>query len=47
MNKKILKIRTPKGQYSIIVGHNTINDTAKYLKPLLNNNRVFIRNPKT
>ena len=42
MNKKILKIKTPQGQYSIIVGHNTINDIGKYLKPVLNNNRVFI-----
>ena len=42
MNKKILKVATSQGKYSIIIGHNTISDIGKYLKPILNNNRVFI-----
>ena len=42
MNKKILKVKTPQGQYSIIIGHNTIEDIGKHLKPIMSNNRVFI-----
>ena len=42
MNKKILKVATSQGKYSIIIGHNAISDIGKYLKPILNSNRVFI-----
>ncbi len=42
MNKKVLKVTTPQGKYPIIIGHNIILDMAKYLNPILNNNRVFI-----
>ncbi len=42
MNKKILNVKTSQGQYPIIIGNNTIKDIAKYLKPILNNDRVFI-----
>ena len=42
MNKKVLKVITPQGQYPIIIGHNVIADIGTYLKPILKNNRVFI-----
>ena len=42
MNKKILKVITPQGKYPIIIGHNIILDLGTYLKPILNNKRVFI-----
>ena len=42
MNKKILKIITPQGKYPIIIGHNIITNIGTYLKPILNNDRVFI-----
>ncbi len=42
MNKKVLKIITRQGKYPIIIGHNIIKDLGTYLKPVLNNNRVFI-----
>ena len=42
MNNKILKVKTSLGKYPIIIGHNIFADLGKYLKPILNNNRVFI-----
>tara|TARA_B100001250_G_scaffold398126_1_gene405992 strand:- start:18 stop:1127 length:1110 start_codon:yes stop_codon:yes gene_type:complete len=42
MNKKFLKVVTPQGKYSIIIGHNTIANIGIYLKPILKNDRVFI-----
>ena len=42
MNKKILKVITPQGKYPIIIGNNIILDLGTYLKPILNNKRVFI-----
>ena len=42
MNKKILKVVTPQGKYPIIIGHNIVKDIGKFLKPILNNNKVFI-----
>ena len=42
MDKKVLKVITPQGKYPIIIGHNIIADIGTYLKPILNNNRVFI-----
>ena len=47
MNKKILKVKTPEGNYQIIVGHNTILNLGTYIKPVLKNKRVFIITGRT
>tara|TARA_B100000965_G_scaffold103242_1_gene85005 strand:- start:40 stop:1149 length:1110 start_codon:yes stop_codon:yes gene_type:complete len=46
MNNKILKVKTQQGTYPIIIGHNTIKEIGKYIKPIISNNRIFIISSK-